>query len=125
MEVTGFIPDGHNVIGKIHGVPRLYPDVTITYRPMTRSEVNAQSTKVLADNDPYAQEKHSAAAIKRHLIDWTLRMPDGNKAPIEEAVLFKLQPRLYERIYATIMGRVPPDEYIEGEEAARGDTAKN
>lgn len=124
-QVCGFITDGQHVTGKINGVARLYPDVVVTYRPMTRTEVNAQSTKILVTEDAALQEKLSSSALERHLKSWNLKLRDGSVAPINQATLLALQPALYERLYRVIMGRQAPDEILEGEEALSPESPKN
>lgn len=122
---SALVGDGYEITGRIRGVPRLYPSTTITYRPMTRTEINAQSKSIIDSTDEVLQEKLASQAVAKHLKVWNLTDRSGATLPINEKTLLNLQARLFQRLYAIIMGREPVDEFVDNEAAADEGAAKN
>lgn len=110
-----YIPDGYTITAKINGVRGFYPDIIITYRPLTRGQVNAVATKLSMDESPDEQEKICCKVVVDHLKAWDLKFRDS-KLPITVDVVSHLGSALFDRLYNILMGRSAPDEYLDNEQ---------
>lgn len=109
--LSAFIDDGYSLKGKIFG-KGLHPDVTIGYRPMTKSQT-AQTQNAVVESLDRGDGKEVIVASKTicsQVFEWDL----GRK--IDVTNVQRLHPSLFERMYAIVMGRDVPDEFLGDEE---------
>lgn len=111
--ITGWIHDGYTRIAFIAKDPSgLYPDVSITYRPMLVQD-QAVIFHEMEKADPRRRQSIAADAIRQRIVTWDLKGIEHGKT---EDIL-KIQPRLFNRMFDIIMGYEGgdpnPDEDIE------------
>lgn len=110
-EFSGYIPDGYTFKGFIKGVPRLFPDVRLSYRQtLTNARAAIRHAMDLAESDPVKVETIGAQTIATHVTAWDLKKPDGTIVPLTVAEILRLQPMLERTIFRIVMGDVAPDE---------------
>jgi hypothetical protein len=109
INVLGIIPDGYTESGAIQEVPRLYPRVEITWRPMLGPELADYYQQV--DGLKGKQVRQLAAGhLAGKLKKWDVKGPDGAVLPITSANVLLLKDRLFARLWSIVTGQDAPDE---------------
>ena len=107
--LLSFIHDGYSRSAFIAGIPRLYPDVRFTFRPML-SQARAVVSDRIAKSDPSKGETLAATAIVAHVSDWDVTDHEGKTVDVSTANVLRLQPRLMAKLFSIVVGNLPPDE---------------
>lgn len=101
------IDDGYTEAGYIAEVPGLYDELRFTYRPLLhleRDAVSDQSGKSAKDFEAVL-----VAVMQSKLKAWEALDGKGSPMPINSATIKRLQPALFDKLYAIIAGRIPSD----------------
>ncbi len=98
-----FIEDGYSATKVIEGVPGLYPELRVTYRPALSRERTAYRAK-LAGADVETVERHEIDLIVRHKVS-----VNGTEMK-EKEKLAKLRPAIRAHLLDLILGYTPADE---------------
>lgn len=106
----GYIHDGYTLHGYVAAMPRLYPELRFTYRPVLSQNRAVIFRQIASMDDPRREESIAAQAIKAQLIDWDLKNHKGEAVAVETAEILRVQPRLMNRLFRIVMGDEPSDE---------------
>lgn len=104
MSECNFIDDGYNQDAYLNRVPRLYAAARFKFRPMLHAERTAFQVKLGRVPDEQISEV-MAVAISNYVKEWDLKDGAGNTVPLKVESIRKIQPALFERIYAVLIGR--------------------
>lgn len=108
--VLGYIHDGYTMSGFIAAVPRLYPALRFSYRPVLSQNRAVIFRQIASANDPRREESLAAQAIKSQLVGWDLKDQKDEPVAIEVSNILRMQPRLMNRLFRIVMGDEPGDE---------------
>lgn len=105
----GYINDGQTRSGYVQAVPRLYPAVRFKFRPVLARDRAVIVGRVSRGDDTEA-EKVAAWLLATNIVEWDLRMGDGQTVPLETRHTKRLQPMLLQKLYLIVLGAVASDE---------------
>ena len=71
-QVLGYIHDGYTISAYISALPRLYPELRFSYRPVLSQNRAVIFRQIASIDDPRKEESIAAQAIKAQMIDWDL-----------------------------------------------------
>lgn len=114
--IFGLLPDGMDFPGFLAGVARLYPAVRFTYRPMLRTERAALARRSDGMTGE-EQVKGMAAELEKRIKSWDF------PRPAKADTFLRLTPALFDRLFAIVVGDIPPDTDPAGELAEKFDEA--
>lgn len=96
----------------IKGIPNLFEDFAIEYKPMTPRELATLDAEMERFEDTAAQTDHQAKAIAKRITKWTETEETETgtvPVPVSWEVLSEFQPRLNNRIIGIVRGWQAPD----------------
>lgn len=109
-KACGYISDGYTRSGIISEVPRLYPAVRLSWRPVLVAErVKIVDEIANATSRPLG-EAIAAREVARRIVKWDLVDAKGEAVPVSPEHLLRVHPALNFRIYQVVMGYEAPDE---------------
>lgn len=108
--ILGIIPDGYTVHGYIAEVPRLYPALRFTYRPVLTQHRAIIFREIAKANDPNKEETIAAQAIARSVTGWDMKDAKGESVSLSTSSILRVQPKLLGRLFRIAMGDEAPDE---------------
>jgi len=111
-ELKAWINDGYTRTAYFDAT-RMYPAVTITYRPMLVSNQAVIYDQISKQTDPRKRQEIAAAAIKAYVCDWSI---DGISHENTGDIL-KIQPKLFTRIFDCISGEEGGDPHPDSNES--------
>ena len=109
--MPAYLRDGYNQHGFIRGVPRLFDDVRFEYRPCLHEErLGLDLANPRLTPKELAQRTYKLLADK--LLSWDVKADenDDEHLPIKLDSIRRLHPAVIERLYAIVVGDIPPDE---------------
>lgn len=114
MAALGYVPldDGYTETGTIAGVAGLHPDLTISRRPVLIDERTAYY-QVAEKLTGTALNHHAATLIAGKLRSWDLKDHKGQPVPIEIVNAKRVQPKLFDALFAVLIGDKPFDRQPE------------
>ena len=98
-----YIPDGHTDTAFIKGVPNVFPDTSITYRPMLHEDRMALDAAIIK-GDPRQKSQAIIGQICSFVLSWDCVKPDGKTVELVPDEVRRLRNALIERIYDIILG---------------------
>jgi hypothetical protein len=109
--MPGFLHDGYSCGGYVAEVPRLHEALVFAYRPATQQQRAAVHRALRDATDPKRAESLAAQAIVSQLIEWDLKRSDTKAAvPLTVESMLRVQPRLFDRLFAIVVGNEASDE---------------
>jgi hypothetical protein len=120
MSILGHVPnDGYTETAYIAEVPRLYPEVRITFRPLPNEKRTLISYQIDKKKDT-DRPGHWNAVIAKQVLSWSLKDEKGDPLPTTDKLISRLKPALYTRIFGLIMGSDNGDEDPNGSKKNSG-----
>lgn len=98
---SAFIDDGYTLEATLEAT-NFHPAVSITYRPMLRSErIRLIEKSARAVDDKQAVEASNAVSesLAKHLVKWDVTNSRGEPVQITADNMQKIEPHLFEKIY--------------------------
>ena len=109
---AAFIDDGYTETRTIDAVPRIHPEMVVTYRPTTPQEQAAWAAGLQGKSIPDCKSI-TAKMLGEHTVSWNF------EREVSLDSLLRMKPMLYDKLYQLVFG-----EYGGDSEAAEAD-AKN
>jgi hypothetical protein len=108
-EVLGYIADGYTEEAILHAVPRLFPQVCFSYRPMQTEECTdfRKASEKLVGME---LRRLAAGYLSSHLKSWDVKDAKGAIVKIDSASLLRLKEGLFNRLFAVVMTTEAPDD---------------
>lgn len=107
--LSAWIDDGYTETGRLEAIPRLMPELTFTFRPMTRDELAGFAAQHKnADEKAYARGVAERLAVK--ITQWSLTKPDGTAVPVTADNLLRLKNIPFQRLHEIVFGHAVTDE---------------
>jgi hypothetical protein len=108
--VLGYIPnDGYTEKGYIAEAKGLHPALRFEFRPVLQSE-RATYIQAIDELKPPQLKQAEAALVARHVTTWNLGDAKGAPVAVSEAMLSRLKPKLFNRLFQIVMGEEAGDE---------------
>ena len=138
-EFQNYIDDGYQEDGFLAAEKGLHGDVSFSYRPLLPEQRDAID-EVTMKQGAAKGARAIAAALAKQVVTWSITDAKGEPVPISPARVGKIRPRLFDKLWAVVAGRMPsdvrgdatPDEagdyvtnLLEGPDAQREGDAKN
>jgi len=130
---AAFIDDGYTLT-KTFEQNDFFDQVIVEYRPLLRTDILRQQTKVRSlmrpgnDGQPTEKgilesQKFSAECVVRQLVSWDVRKRDGTSVDITPENVLKLQSHLQGLLLDLIWGELPPDADREADSESHEEAA--
>jgi hypothetical protein len=105
--VQNYIPEGYVEKAFLRGVPGLYADFRIEYRPVLPQNrtVIVRAVGRLPDDQ---QDPAAAKAVAKQLVSWDLANI-GKPVSITVENVLRLRPALFQRLFNVVLGMEAPD----------------
>jgi hypothetical protein len=103
-----FIDDGYTEETAIAESPGLYPQVRLSFRPMTASE-HAEYAQAVDTATETEMRQVSAAWIARKIVAWDLRDPHGATVPLTTDNVLRLKVPIFVRLLEVVSCTTPGD----------------
>lgn len=103
MSDIAYIPDGYTREGYIAAAEGFYPAVSFHYRPLVFELTIAARDHYLMDG-PEARGAVAVGFVKKCLLDWDVKDPDGGRVAIGYETIRRLNPALLERLFYVLIG---------------------
>lgn len=108
--LSAYIHDGYTVAGYIQEVPRLYPAVRFTFRPVLSQNRAVVFQEIQLTTDARKGETIAAELVKSQILSWDIVDHEGNAVEITTTNALRIQPLLFNRLFKVIIGDRAPDE---------------
>ena len=137
--MTDFIDDGYTEDGYLAAEKGFHGELSFRFRPMLPEQRDGIDQVTIKEGSVKGC-KAIATAIANKVSSWSLKNAKGEDVPITPANAGRLRPRLFDKLWAVIAGRMPSDpkpdagseecgdyvtQLLEGPDSKREGDAKN
>ena len=119
-EFCNFIDDGYSEDGFLAAEKGLHGDVTFSYRPLLPEQRDGIDEVTLKQGAAQGA-KVICSALAKNLVAWSIKDSKGQAVPIKPGAIGRLRPRLFDKLWAVVAGRMPSDVKPDASQAECGD----